>query len=298
MAHQCAHPRAPEQVSVIRDYFARLGGVVGDRWSSRQQAAFLAAREEYHPVAGRRGGDPGSADPLADRRGGGPGWEDPGAGRRDRRDLSIHLLEIQSPGACGGALAEETQETWLGRTIKTCWGWIRHLRRRVQEKRDAKLIKQSGLFDASFYLEQNPEVAGAGGDPLTHFLRQGAAEGRDPNPLFHTSYYLERNADVAQAGANPLAHYLHHGAAEGRDPSSIFDTATYLELNPEVARSGVNPLSHYFSTMKTLGSQAEPRFAATPGGRGRADPEPVVPAVQGPRSCFPSWSPPTTKRGT
>ncbi len=274
--------RAPEQVSVIRDYFARLGGVVGDRWSSRQQAAFLAAREEYIQLL---------------------------AGEVATRDEQIHLLTGEVVARDGKILAlageiagiyqstswkfslpvrvvgrwlKRPQETWLGRTIKTCWGWIRHLRRRVQEKRDAKLIKQSGLFDASFYLEQNPEVAGAGGDPLTHFLRQGAAEGRDPNPLFHTSYYLERNADVAQAGANPLAHYLHHGAAEGRDPSSIFDTATYLELNPEVARSGVNPLSHYFSTMKTLGSQAEPRFAATPGAAAGQDPEPVVPAVQAP----------------
>jgi lipopolysaccharide biosynthesis protein len=46
----------------------------------------------------------------------------------------------------------------------------------------------------------------------------GAAGGRDPNPLFDTSFYVEQNADVAAAGVNPLAHYLTVGAAEGRDP--------------------------------------------------------------------------------
>ena len=101
------------------------------------------------------------------------------------------------------------------------------------------------LFDASFYLEQNPDVAASGIDPFQHYLEHGAAEGRDPNPLFDTSFYLERNPDVAASGMNPLQHYLEHGAAEGRAPHPLFDTSFYLERNPDVAASGINPLQHY-----------------------------------------------------
>jgi glycosyltransferase involved in cell wall biosynthesis len=51
-----------------------------------------------------------------------------------------------------------------------------------------------------------------------HYLEYGAAEKRDPSPLFDTSYYLEHNRDVASSGMNPLEHYLRHGSAEGRRP--------------------------------------------------------------------------------
>ena len=63
-------------------------------------------------------------------------------------------------------------------------------------------------------------MAAAGINPLVHYLTWGAAEGRDPSPLFDTSYYLKSNPDVAAAGINPLAHYLTWGAAEGRDPKA------------------------------------------------------------------------------
>jgi len=99
------------------------------------------------------------------------------------------------------------------------------LRERIKAKRLTGLIAQSKLFDASFYLESNPDVAGAGINPLVHYLTWGAAEGRDPNPLFDPSYYLESNPDVAGAGINPLVHYLTWGAAEGRDPKALFDTS-------------------------------------------------------------------------
>jgi Rhamnan synthesis protein F/Tetratricopeptide repeat len=39
----------------------------------------------------------------------------------------------------------------------------------------------SGRFDANWYLEQNPDVAQVGMDPLEHFLTYGLREGRKPN---------------------------------------------------------------------------------------------------------------------
>jgi len=72
------------------------------------------------------------------------------------------------------------------------------------------------LFDAEWYLEQNPDVAQAGVDPFEHYMTHGWHEGRDPHPLFDTSFYLESNPDVAAAGENPLVHYELFGRAEQR----------------------------------------------------------------------------------
>src|SRR4051812_14490961 len=55
-------------------------------------------------------------------------------------------------------------------------------------------------------------------NPLIHFLLSGAAQGRNPHPEFDLRYYLENNPDVAEAGGNPLAHFLQYGLPEGRAP--------------------------------------------------------------------------------
>ncbi|MEX3901059.1 glycosyltransferase [Paraburkholderia sp. BR10954] len=108
-------------------------------------------------------------------------------------------------------------------------------------------------FDREFYLEQYPEIARAGVDPLQHYLVQGRAEGRVPSrvfledvhgrtqhrpqpiegtcsPLFDAArqnlpdnfdrnFYLKTYPDVLQAGVDPLEHYLRYGRGEGRLPN-------------------------------------------------------------------------------
>lgn len=59
---------------------------------------------------------------------------------------------------------------------------------------DAALIRNSGLFDADFYLARYPEVAASGLDPVDHYLQVGAAKGYDPSPLFDTGYYARQMA--------------------------------------------------------------------------------------------------------
>jgi glycosyltransferase involved in cell wall biosynthesis len=71
-----------------------------------------------------------------------------------------------------------------------------------------RVISESGLFDADFYLANNPDVARADVNPLRHYIAHGAAEGRDPNPFFSTSAYFEDLCQPANLAANPLAHYL------------------------------------------------------------------------------------------
>ena len=119
------------------------------------------------------------------------------------------------------------------------------------------------LFSTNWYLARYPDVAQSGQNPLMHYLRFGAAEGRDPNPLFSTSWYLERYPDVAQSAENPLIHYLRVGAAEGRDPNPLFSTSWYVERYPDVAPSGENPLAHYWRIVRDWYLKQHPNVGST-----------------------------------
>ena len=84
--------------------------------------------------------------------------------------------------------------------------------------RQLSLIAQSGLFEPAWYLAQYPDVAGIGMNPIEHYIRNGAAEGRDPGPGFNTTWYVNAYKDVANDGRNPLVHYIKFGKREGRQP--------------------------------------------------------------------------------
>jgi hypothetical protein len=63
------------------------------------------------------------------------------------------------------------------------------LRRRLRQHLDACLIAAGGGFDSQWYVTRYPDVA-THADPLMHFVRYGAAEGRDPSPSCPTSRHL------------------------------------------------------------------------------------------------------------
>lgn len=82
------------------------------------------------------------------------------------------------------------------------------------------LVKNSGYFDAHWYLNNNPGVGQqfvARIDPLGHFLALGG-EGFSPSADFDAGWYLQNYPDVRDAGINPLVHFLVAGRAEGRWP--------------------------------------------------------------------------------
>ncbi len=85
------------------------------------------------------------------------------------------------------------------------------------------MIAASGLFDAAWYREANPDIAAAGIDPLMHFADWGWHEGRRPDPYFDPAWYLQQNPEVARAGLNPLLHYIRAGEAANRQPCPYFD---------------------------------------------------------------------------
>jgi len=78
------------------------------------------------------------------------------------------------------------------------------------------LIQASDLFNVTWYLAHNPDVANAHVDPVSHYLRHGGFEERDPGPIFSSQGYLDTYSDVKKAGINPLVHYLRNGKQEGR----------------------------------------------------------------------------------
>jgi hypothetical protein len=95
------------------------------------------------------------------------------------------------------------------------------LRDRRQLFQQRNMIAKSALFDASWYLSRNPDVAESGCDPVLHYILYGANERRNPGPQFDSAAYLRRYPDVLQAGLNPLLHYLAYGADEGRQINSV-----------------------------------------------------------------------------
>lgn len=66
------------------------------------------------------------------------------------------------------------------------------------------MLDAAGLFNESFYLAQNPDVAaavqsGVIANGFQHFIESGQFQVRQPSPLYDESYYLSTNPDVAQA---------------------------------------------------------------------------------------------------
>jgi glycosyltransferase involved in cell wall biosynthesis len=118
------------------------------------------------------------------------------------------------------------------------------------------------LFDTSWYLETNPDVAAAGTNPLAHYLIWGASEGRDPHPLFSSKWYLEQNPDVAVSGINPLIHFVQSGASEGRAPHPLFDTRWYVARYSPLGGRPINPLVHFLRHGARGGQNPHPLFDA------------------------------------
>lgn len=161
---------------------------------------------------------PGLRDGLPEHLGGGlpPGWGGTPPGQSNRNAAWARCLDDEDDGEADGVVV-------VG---------------------DLVVLEDGTLFDAAYYLEQNPDVAAAGVSPQQHFVEYGYAEGRvyyDPeNPpelgtegvfevtledgstvVFDSLYYLAQNPDVAAANVSPLEHYLLFGQDEGRDPNPM-----------------------------------------------------------------------------
>lgn len=79
------------------------------------------------------------------------------------------------------------------------------------------MIKRSGLFDDKYYLATYEDIRKADINPIYHYLKYGAQEGRNPSIKFNTLDYLN-NKDIHESNINPLVHFILHGYEEGRIP--------------------------------------------------------------------------------
>lgn len=75
-------------------------------------------------------------------------------------------------------------------------------------------IHNTGLFDSLFYRCKYQDIVNI--NPIEHYVKYGAYEGRDPNAWFSTSKYYDNNPDVKECGINAFYHYLRYGIKEGR----------------------------------------------------------------------------------
>ena len=117
------------------------------------------------------------------------------------------------------------------------------------------------LFSEEYYVQENPDVAEAGADPLGHYLTHGMWEERQPSPLFSPSYYQEQIVGLTQPS---VEHFLLKGGLEGLNPIPLgFDSRWYLDQHPEVARAKMNPLIHYLRKGWLAGYDPSPIFSVT-----------------------------------
>lgn len=141
---------------------------------------------------------------------------------RLQRDCNAAVVSEQQ---LAQALASHlTKSFWEARQPPTPIGWRRFvgsrwpkLKRTFGKRQSAietaeqisiRQIEQCALFDAAWYLRRNLDVAAAGLHPAAHFLRVGAAEGRDPGPKFSVATYMAKHPGLAEQGINPLLHHL------------------------------------------------------------------------------------------
>ena len=108
-------------------------------------------------------------------------------------------------------------------------------------QREAELLANSPLFDSKWYYEQYPDIATAKINAIEHYLRSGAAEGRNPGPDFDGNWYLQEYPDVAASGHNPLLHYLEHGLIEEREKRAVQPEPT-LHWAVETRYGALTPL--------------------------------------------------------
>jgi lipopolysaccharide biosynthesis protein len=120
-----------------------------------------------------------------------------------------------------------------------------------------KIIRKSKLFDSEYYLFTYPDVKKEDLDPVTHYVRSGAKEGKNPNANFNTIFYLEEYPDVKNININPFFHYITDGKTEGRHKNKFdsdkhlininncFDIHYYLNTYPDIEQAGIDPLEHF-----------------------------------------------------
>ncbi|MBU3560604.1 glycosyltransferase [Polynucleobacter hallstattensis] len=84
------------------------------------------------------------------------------------------------------------------------------------------------FFDKSWYKARYADINNSKLNPIDHYIKFGAKEGRWPNPFFDSGWYLKAYSDVDISGLNPLLHYVKYGISEERPLSNKFFSDQFL----------------------------------------------------------------------
>lgn len=130
-------------------------------------------------------------------------------------------------------------------------------------------IYNSGIFDLSFYQQQQPDVDFSASEvfpspelaAITHYINQPAPAKANPCEQFDNLYYLTTYKDVANSKFNPLVHYLEYGWKEFRIPTKNFDTGWYWLINQSNDKNETCPIVHYINEGIKLGVATKPAGA-------------------------------------
>ena len=113
-------------------------------------------------------------------------------------------------------------------------------------------------FEPEYFRKQ---LSAQPNEPLLLHYVSTCANFAKPNRLFDPKYYQMRYRAEGVTQMNPLTHYLRYGAEEKKDPSPLFCTSFYKQLVPIACQRWQNPLSAYLQEGSILGHLASPLYA-------------------------------------
>ncbi len=163
---------------------------------------------------------------------------------------------------------------------------------KYNEKRQIEIVKASPLFDAKWYLEQNPDVRSRKIGAAKHYVKFGWKEGRNPSKYFETEAYLNKYPELNAKNWCPLFHYMQQHKElmpkiNYREiifnimdkytkkykrktfdykiiaKSKYFNKRWYLKQNPDVKKSGIDPIEHYLQFGWKEGRNPSVKFDGT-----------------------------------
>lgn len=127
-----------------------------------------------------------------------------------------------------GTVSHTNNPMWLAKQL------LRRLKQLPSEIKRARAeryqIAASGLFDAGWYLQHNPDIQTSGKDPLKHYQRFGGYEARDPSADFDTLDYLQQHPWLLSTRQHPLIHYLNQPRPAKGEPADAQNAAAGSHL--------------------------------------------------------------------
>ncbi|MBW4035787.1 MAG: glycosyltransferase [Proteobacteria bacterium] len=119
------------------------------------------------------------------------------------------------------------------------------------------------VFNPTWYLEQNPDVAATKSDPFEHFCAFGVVESRDPSPDFDIGFYRGRYAEDI-GGQNPLLHYIANRGGRFLPKRPVHERliagAVRTATRPSPAFETIQPLPAGTPRLATLLAYYLPQF--------------------------------------